>query len=221
MMLRALLLLDDYAEMVFLQTLLKKLGFDVEGVQHTRSIEDLLLSFNPDLFIATARGKRVSGIEVAEKLNRARGTPKVILLVPENTFSKYTQLSLANVDGYAVSPVQTQTLLTQIEKLHDLKPGVLNEKYAKIRSGQQVTENNDLQFIRQAKNEGKNHSEREARFQEFLKKNHGNDTKKAFSQKKVRQYHKQIREQETGDDIEQLEEERQEYVKAMFRKAKS
>src|SRR3954463_12035040 len=79
-MLRVLMVLEDYGELMFLQTVLKKIGFDVDAIQNPRSFHDSLLRMNPDVLVMTAHGKRVRGIDLVKGLKKVRGLPKVLLL---------------------------------------------------------------------------------------------------------------------------------------------
>lgn len=232
-MLRTLLVLDDYGEMVFLQTLLKKLGFDVEGIQNLRSLDDTLLSFNPDMLIATAKGKRINGIEMAEKIKKPRGTPKIVLLVPEVTLDKYPQLGLANVDGFACTPIKAPEFLRTISELAGLKTEALLEKYSKIKAGKiGPEEERDLQVVKSKTAEAKatttvikaeskvSPAERASRYKSFLTKHEASSPHSTFPKTKVKRYHKEIRDAEKSEETAELEFERQGFVKAMFRKGK-
>lgn len=57
---RVLLLLDDYSEMMFIQIILKKLGFDTDALQNHHTLPDKLLSFRPNLLILNEDGRKSS-----------------------------------------------------------------------------------------------------------------------------------------------------------------
>src|SRR5262245_13824695 len=111
---RILLVIDDYGELLFLQTLLKKLGFDVDGIQNERHFEESCLSLNPDVIIASAKGKRVNGLEIAEGLRKVRGFPKILLLAANTIVERLRGLQLAHIDGVLESPVSAIQLLSLI-----------------------------------------------------------------------------------------------------------
>src|SRR3954467_784956 len=79
-MLRVLMVLEDYGELMFLQTVLKKIGFDVDAIQNARSFSDSVLRMNPDILVMTGHGKRVKGLELSRSLRRVRGLPHTILI---------------------------------------------------------------------------------------------------------------------------------------------
>ena len=45
---RVLVVVEDYNEMVFCETVLKKVGFDTQGMQRLVGLDEILLSFRPE-----------------------------------------------------------------------------------------------------------------------------------------------------------------------------
>ncbi len=158
-MLRSLLVIDDYGELVFLQTLMKKVGFDIEGIQSPRAVADAILNFNPELIILTANGKRINGVEIAEGLKKTAGKPKVIILVPSQFMDRFQGLKLPNVDAFVESPVKPTALLKVVSEIGGLDGASLAEKYAKLMSSQGQAEEDNRVMGSQAP------SEKEAQFQ--------------------------------------------------------
>lgn len=147
-MMRVLLVIDDYGEMVYLQILLKKLGFDVDSAQSQRAFTTKQLGFNPQIIIATADGRRVNGIEIAEGLRRRQGFPKVILLLPSGMDRGIDVANLFNVDGTVESPVNVQRLLELISSVAGIESHILMDKYIKMRANLQPDEEGDLALIK-------------------------------------------------------------------------
>lgn len=145
---RVLLVIDDYGEMVYLQILLKKLGFDVDTAQSQRAFTTKHLGFNPQIIIATADGRRVNGIEIAEGLRRRQGFPKVILLIPSGMDRGIEVADLLNVDGAVESPVNVQRLLELISSVGGIESHILMDKYVKMRANLQPDEEGDLAIIK-------------------------------------------------------------------------
>lgn len=142
-MLRVMLVIDDYNELVYLQTMLKKVGFDVDGIQNQRSFDDHRLSFNPEVILATAMSSGVNGLEMAEKLKRPHGVPKVLLILPSKLSGKMDQLKLSNVDATITSPINPRRLLEALSSLGGLQKDQLLEKYDKIRAGLREVDRGD------------------------------------------------------------------------------
>lgn len=147
-MLRVLLAIDDYGEMVYLQTLLKKLGFDVDAVQKQRAFAGKQLGFNPQIVLATADGRRVNGIELAEGIRRRQGIPHFILLVHPQQAKELDLDNLKNVDGHLESPVNIQRLLEIISLVADVDAVALLEKYNRMRASLQPDETGDLTILK-------------------------------------------------------------------------
>lgn len=279
---RVLLVVDDYGELVYLQTLLKKLGFDVDGIQNQRSFEDSVLSLNPDVVIATAKGKRVNGIEMVENLKRNRGVPKVLLLVPSQIIDRIKVASLANVDASIESPVKANELLMVLGQLTDIDAPQLIDKYQKLKTNLGQPIDDSLQIIKASKtsedksvptstppaplvdekvvqphdlggeknqgdgtwtlkeaedlkraaesnppvfpqipNDRLGLEERRKRFAQFIEQAEADAEavkQKYLPKDKVREFHRDIRRTEKSDENSKLEDERKDFVKALFKK---
>ncbi len=139
-MLRIFLVIDDYNELIYLQSLLKKLGFDVEGLQNQKKYADVSLGFNPQILITTARGRKVDGLALSRSIAKRRGIPKVIALrSPGDSFSP-SDFEDAGVDEVLDSPINPKKLLLCIATLGAVDEVVLLEKYVKIKANAMVTD---------------------------------------------------------------------------------
>lgn len=238
---RVLLVIDDYGELLFLQTLLKKLGFDVDGIQNERSFEDTFLALNPEIVIATAKGKRINGLEIAEGLRKVRGLPKVILLATGPIWDRLRGLEIPSVDGVLESPVAASRLLGMIAGVAELDRDGLLEKYRKLKATLSKDSEADAQILQRElaaeSDQGgvagvasapkpllrpstMSSEERQKRYQEHLAKQEPVELSR-FPRERVEEFTKEIRATEDPQEIAALEEERQTFVKAMFKKAKS
>lgn len=240
-MLRILLAIEDYSELVFLQTLLKKVGFDVDGVNKETQFEDSYLSLNPDIVVMTAYGKKIDGISLAEKLKKSRGSPKVVLLAPHQILEKLQTITLPHIDSLLESPVSTSDLLKKIAALGGLDEAGLLEKYRRIKNtlstdrevDKQILQRDNDQAVHASKSNSGNHSLKE--WSQFIRSTQSTEQRKArfaqavasggdlpkenqFDRKKVHQYTKDIRSQEAREDHADLEAERMAFVKQLFKK---
>jgi hypothetical protein len=77
---RILLAIEDYNELVFCETILKKIGFDTQSYQTELAISESLISFRPDLLIMTAAGTRVNGLNYLQKLKTKYAALPVVLV---------------------------------------------------------------------------------------------------------------------------------------------
>jgi hypothetical protein len=224
------MVLEDYGELMFLQTVLKKLGFDVDSIQNPRGFSDHVLTMNPDVLVMTSLGKKVNGIDLSKGLRRVRGVPRVILLRPANTSEDPT----ANADAWLESPVPALALLNSIAELCSLNKQVLADKFQKLRMQEieeekervlKVIEGEDATLERGGHSDGGFGSlqsstipqaERNERYKKFLEepppKEHG------FATKTVVEQVKNLRRDETSADLADLERERKLFVDHLFRK---
>jgi hypothetical protein len=133
-MLRIALVIDDYNELIYLQTLLKKLGLDVEGLQNTKKYSDLSLGFNPYVLITSAKGKKVNGLALAKSLSKPRGIPKVIALQSSSSPVTPEEKEHCKIDAVIDSPVNVFKLIMALSEAGNLDEAQLIEKYNKIKN---------------------------------------------------------------------------------------
>lgn len=215
-MLRVLLAIDDYAELVYLQTLLKKIGFDVDGAQTQRACDEAFLRMNPEVLIAAAFGKRISGFEMVKNLKRPRGLPKVVLLVAAQ--SKEKEMIGGKADAILESPADPRRLLETLALVGGLSPEPLIEKYMKLRALVSPKEVGTSSAGAAKLTTSLSPEQRQQKYQQFmstqrdLPKNNG-----GYPKNKVTQYTKDIRATENIKELEPLEDERQAFAKQLFK----
>jgi CheY-like chemotaxis protein len=129
-MLRVLMVLEDYGELMFLQTVLKKIGFDVDSTQNPRLLSDNLLAMNPDVLVMTAYGKRVKGVEIAKTVRKTRGIPRIVLIRGPGSLTDADPA----IEGWLESPVGAISLLNLLGDLCGLNKELLNDKFQKLRA---------------------------------------------------------------------------------------
>jgi FixJ family two-component response regulator len=228
-MLRVLLVLEDYGELMFLQTVLKKVGFDVDAIQNPRLFSDSLLSFNPEIVVMTAYGKRVKGLELSRTIKHVRGVPHVVLVRGAG------QLADAKPDvTWIQTPIGATDLLGAIAAAGNLDRDVLNEKFQKLQASELFSEEQarSLKSVERGAALPKqdqyhggsgtlvpstlSHEERTERYKKFLAdrppSEHG------FALKEVQQFVKTLRNEERQSDLEDLERERRAFVEHLFKR---
>ena len=228
-MLRVLMVLEDYGELMFLQTVLKKLGFDVDSIQNPRGFNDHVLSMNPDILVMTAHGKKVQGVDLSKGLRRVRGIPRVILLRSSNGAMEPEAMA----DQWLESPVAALTLLNSIADLCGLNKQVLADKFQKLRM--QEIEEEKARVLRVIDGENAElpksedprgnfgtlvpstmtQSERSERYKKFLEEPPPKEH--SFSTKTVIEQVRSLRQNEATDEA--LEDERKRFVEQMFKKS--
>ena len=148
-MLRVALVLDDYNELIYLQTVLRKIGIDVEGLQNTKKYEELSLGFNPQVIIVSAFGKKVQGIDFVKNLHRPRGLPKVLLLsTAENPVSK-EEAEASKADLVIESPISPKNLIHSLALITPIDEKVLIEKFEKLQASGALETAETIQLVGQ------------------------------------------------------------------------
>lgn len=236
---RVLLYLDDYSELVYMETLFKKLGFDAQGVQTQRAFEDALLGLNPEVCIMTARGKRVHGLDIAENISHHKGHAKIVLFAPRGLAEKLDAKSVPFVDAWVETPPSIPTLLTTLAAATGMEAKILLEKYNKIRAnlkdvqgyqpapdanvidgGADNADEDDLQVGgAYPVSSTMTDLDRKERYKSALS-NLEKPTVNGFARDKVEHWTKVIRREEREDLLRDLEAERSSFVKALFKMAK-
>src|SRR5690606_28109863 len=110
------------------QTVLKKIGFDVDGIQNPRIFQDSLLRMNPDVLVMNANGKRVKGLELAKTVKKNRDLPRIILVEQANV----APTSDPEIAAWLNSPVSAMDLLNVLADTCGLDRDSLSEKYNKL-----------------------------------------------------------------------------------------
>jgi hypothetical protein len=132
-MLRVFLVIDDYNELVYLQSLLRKLGFDVEGLQNQKKYADVSLGFNPQIVVTTSKGTKVDGLMLAQSIHKRRGVPKILALRTDNTYAP-EDFAASGIDLVVDSPVVPKKFISALANLGAIDEAPLLEKYSKIQA---------------------------------------------------------------------------------------
>lgn len=128
-------MIDDFNELVGLETLFRRLGFDVLSLGRESLVVDAILGFPPDLVIATGRGRNVDGLHMAAKLRIGTVNPRLVVLLPsreDGDFSSDPALLHAEVDAVIETPFDPQAALKVVARLLAIPVDPLLEKLSKI-----------------------------------------------------------------------------------------
>ncbi len=129
---KILLVYDDYAELTTVEFSLKKVGFDVIAVSSEFSIQEKLLSFNPEIVIAYGRGPKVTTVGVGKRLKEmSRWNGKALLIFPSGVKPNPEDLIRVRMDLLLEAPVPTVRLIQILAKMTNQDDQVLVEKLIK------------------------------------------------------------------------------------------
>ncbi len=228
-MVRLLLVIEDYGERMYLQTVLKKLGMDVDSIPHPRGLSEALLRMNPDILLMTGTGGQVNGLELSRGVSRRRGLPHVILTRPTGS----RPIEAPEYVRWIESPVSTPKLLDQISESMKLDSEILRDKYAKLRAKTaessgirdlNYTPADDEPSLARSHTSSSNLSmepsamssqDRAERYSKFLKGDMPSNS--GFSVKRVEEQVKELRSQKPTETQAELERQRQEFVRQLFK----
>jgi hypothetical protein len=228
---RILLITEDFNEMTFLETLLKKLGFDTIGIQNPSQAQDKAMTMNPEMLIMSDFIKGQSTHVMLENLVSYRPNMFVILM---KTDLKTTNLHVAEFVNRAIkSPVDPVDFIQSICDVANLNAENLLDKFYKLglfkggaQSKDPITVSGkvkvpaETQYIKNLKGPyvEKNANARKKRFA---------DEVKTLSQPKVEKIEPKVAikeaqeyRQRSGDiEIQKIDEQRQNFIKALFKKS--
>ncbi len=150
---RILLVIDEFNELVGLETLFRRLGFDVLSLGREATVQEAILGFPPDLIIATGRGRQVDGLTLASRLKFHGARPRVIVLLPQEALGGGFRSDV--IDAIIETPFEPRTALKAVCRLLQLPSEPILEKYSKIVSAK-LFEPEQLQIVK--KNEASDES---------------------------------------------------------------
>lgn len=243
-MTRLLLVIDDYNEMMYLQTLLKKLGFDVEAISQGRKFSDTSLGFNPRFIVMSAQGKNVNGIELVKKVRKHNGYPKVILLKSSSQKFSAQDIQGIEVDKIQETPVNILSLVRGICDLDDDikadKFEALTHKLTQILSADKG-DDEDAQVVKSTGEEKEelihikgsepesnvveiakptttiDEEERKQKYKDFLDNMvDAPEGNGGFSKKKIKEYNKLHEKANPTQKMKELDEHKKTFVKALY-----
>ncbi len=217
-MLRILLVLEDYSELTFLEAILKKVGFDVDGTQSLAQFEEKRLGLNPEVVIATAQGRKLKAGPVLAQLNGVKMRPRVILLSPQASGPQGLELARQPmVHSVLQSPVQIMELLRSLAEIGQLDPGQLISKYQRV--GQTLAAESSERFISgEAFSSADPSASRQERMARAIEESKGSLPQHCSKGAHLEKVKRKILESEPGEEELQQDERRREFVAALYKK---
>lgn len=129
---KVMLVIDEFSEMVGLESFLRRLGFDVLSLGKEMLVTDALLSFQPEVVIASFKGRNVDGLRLALRLKKTMIPPPRVALAYSGPRPQIPQESQRLVEALIEIPVEPQSVIQMLSKLSGLPAEPLLEKYAKV-----------------------------------------------------------------------------------------
>lgn len=130
---KILLVYEDYADLMAVESALKKVGFDVLGLSSEYAVTEQILAFNPSLVVGAGKGGKVSSVGVGKRLKEMnRWLGKVVLVFPAGFKLDPAELMRVRTDMILEAPVTPIRLLQVIAKVLGHDEGVLLDRFNKV-----------------------------------------------------------------------------------------
>lgn len=134
---KILLVYEDYADLMNVESTLKKVGFDVIGLTNEYTVAEQVLAFNPDLVVGSGRGGKVSSLGVGKRLKEMhRWQGKSVLIFQPNVKPEPQDLIRIRVDMMLEAPVPALRLIQVVGKLLGHDESLLIERLNKTSAGE-------------------------------------------------------------------------------------
>lgn len=225
---RILLLIDDFNENRRIETMLRKVGFDVVGVINESSLNEQILTFGPDMIIAAGQSARLSALSVAIKLKEHRSYGgHVVLGFPTSVRITSRDLLKARVDRILDTPFRPEALLTAIAQLMRMDEAQLVDKWQKLQPSEGgEAGDGKLQIVKGAAPaetpmEIVKTLSREQRYQRIAKQTKIDKNSTTFQKNSVREHWKAVKENWDFGFLEDLRKLKVEFARALFGKKKA
>jgi hypothetical protein len=224
---RILIITDDFNEMTFLETLLKKIGFDTLGIQSANQAQEQAMIMNPDMLILAETLRGQSSHTLLENIMGFRPNMFVLLLKKDvNAPSRHVP---EFVNKAIKTPIDPLDLIRSICGVAKLKEDQFIEKYSKlglfkgdmvndsIKVTGKVDSRIDNKFVRGTTVSQAQEQTRHSRFETVVSAVPEPQSKN-FEHKKAVSEVKEFRARENDPEIVKIDEQRKSFVRALFAK---
>ncbi len=126
-----MLIIDEYRELIALETFFRRLGFDVLSIGKDLLLNDALLRFHPDLVMSSHKGRMVDGMKVASRLRHLTPSPRVVLVIHSGSAIAIDKEQEQSIDAVIEFPAPADKIITVVAKLLGLDDQPLIVKYRK------------------------------------------------------------------------------------------
>lgn len=118
--------------MMNIESVLKKVGFDVLSISNEFSLSQQVLSFNPDIVVGYGKGPKVSTVGVGRRLKEMpRWTGRSVLIFSAGSKTDPLELARCRMDMALEAPMEVTRLLQVLANLTQQDPQVLIERMMK------------------------------------------------------------------------------------------
>lgn len=200
---------DDYNEGLRVETILRKVGFDVISLGSEASLDKEILSFRPEVVIAAGQTSQLSSVSIGAKLKKHRTfSGSVVLGFPEGFKLAPDQLLKVRVDQILQFPFEVSKLIEILGQILNIESQPLLEKLKRFAT--EVPEGKPRKVDRKAV------SKREEKYGAFLKGLDIDPAKTTFNKADIKERWSNVKKGWDFKTLESLRELKQQFVKALF-----
>ena len=223
-MVKVLLVYEDFNLLTLTESCLKKVGFDVQGVSNEVLIQDQILSFNPNVIVASGQRQRVSIVSVGQKLKHDKHfRGQLLLIAPTGMKPTAQELLLMKFDAVMEHPVSPEKLIACLCRLSSIDSQPLLNKFAKARMSDPDLELKIRNLMGSSSNLHVDSFSDPVRAQKYnqIAKDHpisvlGTSHRRAD----IVKAQKELKKDWDFDKLEELDELKHQFAEALFKKAK-
>ncbi len=224
-MVKVLLVYEDFNEMSATINYLKKVGFDVLGINNELGMNDQFLHFNPNVVVAYGKNVRVSSLSVGRKLrDHPRFSGQVVLVLPAGHRPTAEEMLKIRMDAVVDAPVLPEKLIQVLSRLSGSNASDKIDKFARklseaekeelihVKSTQLHTEDATGQRPKLVD------AERIKRYQNFTDSIELKEQSTSHQRQDVKKAQKDIKKDWNFDKLEEQDELRRQFAYALFKK---
>ncbi len=229
---KVLLVIDEFTELEAMESLMKRLGFDVMAIGKELLVPDALLRFQPDLVMATFKGRSVDGPRLAAKFKAVKaGTPapRVVLIWSSSMPSpQLTPEVEGAIDALVEAPLHPVGVIRVLARLLNVAEEPLIKKFERIGATFRWPEPKSVQKedwdpVKKPGQAATIVTDRSARYREFLR-THDEPVDNVLPREKTYGEIRKLRASESTeekDDINRINAEKRAFAETLFKSTKS
>lgn len=200
---------DDYNEGLRVETILRKVGFDVVSLGSEASLDKEILGFRPEVVIAAGQTSQLSSVSIGMKLKKHRTfSGAVILGFPEGFKVEPDDLLNIRVDQILSFPFDVSKLIEVLGNLLNIESQPLLDKLKRFAT--------EVPEAKPRKVERKPISRREEKYNTLLKGLDIDPAKTTFNKADIKEKWSNVKKGWDFKALESLRELKQQFVKALF-----
>ena len=143
---KVMLVIDEIQQLHGLESFLRRLGFDVLSLGKDSLVSDAILSFVPEVVIASERGRNVDGLRLAQKLKKTIVPLPRMALCFNGAAPIISAQDLKAIDALLELPLAGEAGLRLLAQLAGVSAEPLVEKYRKF-AGAKLTREEEIVII--------------------------------------------------------------------------